>query len=1550
MAYIGNILVPEITPSGTFPLVPDYPWGRAHRPQVIVHQFGSRNAKTEQRFCLGNGSKRFTVRKAGMTEADRIALVDFWELNQGGYGAFTYNAPNDNGVGTTAFTCRFEDQRLTWEFLLDFLSQTGVALIEIPAAVAPYTLNFTLIRFPDGTLTAALLPQAQRLIPLVKITPKETGYPAMYLSDRACQVGSQVYQPRLLEFDGIAQGLGGESDEANFTFGNADRVMMELANDVDLYRASLEFSLFHVSTGIKLDLWKGDVIDWSFDAGPVFSLRAADGLYELNLPYPTRRISRTCWKRAGDGVNCTPGPTFDCDKGFSTPNGCVSHSRANQFGGIIAVPQAVRTKDNSTGTWGFGRSPLTSTSLVADSIYDQVVPEIYCNFTEAPEGDWSAGLPINAKIAAGRDEGDFYTALGIVGEGPIGLYAGPYLTSTPIKTPHLLDGAPPHGLVAMPRSISDGIRLSAGADPNPDPFALGEGGEGKQSWGAERAAGTAFAEIRRIDQKGLQLSKLSEHAMQVTIRSGLGGWVWTGPGSKSGVSALTNPVWIAINAMLRALGLRAASASVQEGYFDVAAAVVAAGICNEVVDALVGPGTETQFQFVGIIQEEKPLRDWITEILQGCLGYFTFSFGKLRIGIRVNSSVIEPFTAGSILFNSLALSPLRPSFNHLTANFADEEFQFVSNSVQLYDIDHAKLIGGVAPQFLKASLNLAGCPTKSQALRVVQVRLGEELGGIDTDEWREARNIAFKTTVLALNVEPGMVCSMTHDDMPGGSGEFRVISWRLNKDFSIDIQGRTTTDGMYDPLVGPKPADVPAPELPVEGTGAPGNWSFALATAQDGQFSLSNFQCKVNGATVHQGAFDVYYVDESAAALTVLTNALDQSSTTINYLGEPPVAGDAVLIDSELMRVLSVTPTTENEGAALVERGFLGTTAAVHMRVGPTAVLTVNPDWKAQMTVAPGLALRPGERHWLVHNAADAEIRIIASYDPVTGNLFTTRPFPEMEVGHEVYADPRIWRVRQKNVMIAFPPRFFRSPERSVYQHAEPLQFGGIAFCRGYLENTQGVRSLPYDVSFVTLPEHRLRTLGTTEYVFRLPLLVSGSGNDLFGQVATHEAQCWEHAYFELTYSAIGPPILSPRSIGSISPGNFVPPGGTITLGGSIAEGDKVWITIGTGIGQWVRIPVLVVGENTAVGPVSEALRDWMNACEEFRAYFYAGSDGAGEVSITDYKATGGLIATEVEGGITAMPDGMDSIMGVLTGRRYACTFYQESTGCESELGIASLPPRARVTHRISTGPTGGAARIEFKDLPVSIDARVSHLRIYAQPDGVVNRYGPWYRVAQIANGATEAQDVITEANLASQGAYGGPVQPSRAGPIKITVNRDGSDWIELRLAGDEEAEQIGARSNVIEGLALDPAPAGTVFSIDINNGIAPSATLTFTGLPGDGQLCTIDGLNYTFQATLTDVPGNVKLGPTRDDCADNLKSAINLDAGAGVKYAASTVLHPTCSASNPTPTTVLISYKAGGTSGNGVAISESLDNVTLDRTTLQGGEGSDIGFALHLQ
>jgi hypothetical protein len=72
---------------------------------------------------------------------------------------------------------------------------------------------------------------------------------------------------------------------------------------------------------------------------------------------------------------------------------------------------------------------------------------------------------------------------------------------------------------------------------------------------------------------------------------------------------------------------------------------------------------------------------------------------------------------------------LKPSFNHLTVRFADEEFDYVANSVSFYDIDHSKQIGGrVSPLCPKSNMNLSGCSSLSQAARLVSVRLRVELG------------------------------------------------------------------------------------------------------------------------------------------------------------------------------------------------------------------------------------------------------------------------------------------------------------------------------------------------------------------------------------------------------------------------------------------------------------------------------------------------------------------------------------------------------------------------------------------------------------------------------------------------------------------------------------------------------------------------------------------------------------------------------------------------------------------------------------------------------
>jgi len=172
--------------------------------------------------------------------------------------------------------------------------------------------------------------------------------------------------------------------------------------------------------------------------------------------------------------------------------------------------------------------------------------------------------------------------------------------------------------------------------------------------------------IRRSDAKGLQLSSPGDHAM---IANGCPGLERVGV-DQSGRCASTGRAWLTLcgsrsNMVFRARGLRlggdatTAQLNAAEALFDVQAAIDAAAICNDSVTKMVGVGTETQFAFRGTLQEEKPLRDWLQEVLMKLPRLLPFSFGKLRIGIRENSSVVEAFTEGNILFRSLQLAPAK---------------------------------------------------------------------------------------------------------------------------------------------------------------------------------------------------------------------------------------------------------------------------------------------------------------------------------------------------------------------------------------------------------------------------------------------------------------------------------------------------------------------------------------------------------------------------------------------------------------------------------------------------------------------------------------------------------------------------------------------------------------------------------------------------------------------------------------------------------------------------------------------------------------------------
>jgi hypothetical protein len=273
---IGRISVPALVDSGlTFPLTSDFGYGFSQDCPVVVHRFGELDAKTEQRYAVGLGPRKHAFRRQHLSMRDRASLVSFWEGLQGAWKSFTYNVPNPDQTTTPT--------KVTWEYAplaiqyLPNACQTGFNFIEVPdpTAAPSYAVNSTCLRFPSTALQSALLSQVQQIIPLVHIRVRESAVPDIYVSDRRVTVAGQLYLPRVLGIGEqgsdviISQDIKGTADNVQFTFGNADRVMTQLANDTDLKYAQIDLSLFHVNSGILLQLWSGFIISFVAATSPL---------------------------------------------------------------------------------------------------------------------------------------------------------------------------------------------------------------------------------------------------------------------------------------------------------------------------------------------------------------------------------------------------------------------------------------------------------------------------------------------------------------------------------------------------------------------------------------------------------------------------------------------------------------------------------------------------------------------------------------------------------------------------------------------------------------------------------------------------------------------------------------------------------------------------------------------------------------------------------------------------------------------------------------------------------------------------------------------------------------------------------------------------------------------------------------------------------------------------------------------------------------------------------------------------------------------------------
>jgi len=61
--------------------------------------------------------------------------------------------------------------------------------------------------------------------------------------------------------------------------------MTQIANDTDLKYAEIDLCLFHLNSGILLQLWKGVIQNFTSDGTPIFPVACSDGFFQIMNQY-----------------------------------------------------------------------------------------------------------------------------------------------------------------------------------------------------------------------------------------------------------------------------------------------------------------------------------------------------------------------------------------------------------------------------------------------------------------------------------------------------------------------------------------------------------------------------------------------------------------------------------------------------------------------------------------------------------------------------------------------------------------------------------------------------------------------------------------------------------------------------------------------------------------------------------------------------------------------------------------------------------------------------------------------------------------------------------------------------------------------------------------------------------------------------------------------------------------------------------------------------------------------------------------------------------------
>ncbi len=133
---------------------------------------------------------------------------------------------------------------------------------------------------------------------------------------------------------------------------------------------------------------------------------------------------------------------------------------------------------------------------------------------------------------------------------------------------------------------------------------------------------------------------------------------------------------------------------------------------------------------------------------------------------------------------------------------------------------------------------------------------------------------------------------------------------------------------------------------------------------------------------------------------------------------------------------------------------------------------------------------------------------------------------------------------------------------------------------------------------------------------------------------------------------------------------------------------------------------------------------------------------------------------------------------------------------------------------------------------------------------------------------------------------------------------------------------------------------------------VAAQGTLTLDTIPADTNTLTVDARVYTFQSTLTDVDGNIKIGANLAATKANLVAAFARGGTPGTDYADKMTVHLSVTMAAFVSDDAVLTAVVAGTGGNSIVTTETFtpagnifDATTLGTTTTGSGDVGWLGI-----